>query len=148
MGLYDSYDGELEADLTMAEGFIVRVRSDLHPKMRRLLQHHAKKYRAYQGTTEIPLEVQDAIDIDKAVCAIAGWSGEGAVDRAGNPMPYSAEAARQVVTELPHFRRDVLIAAYTRAAFQKAELAELGKSSSASSAPTSSAPIGETSLDA
>ncbi len=140
MGVFQAYEAELEAEVTMAEGFVVRIRSDLHPKMRKLVQHHAKKYRAYQGQADVPLDVQDAIEIDKAICAIAGWSGAGAVDREGTALPYSDAAARTLVTELPHFRRDVLIASYNRASFQKAELADLGKDSSGSSAPTSSAP--------
>ena len=143
MSVFQAFDAELEADVAMAEGFVVRIRSDLHPKMRKLLQHHAKKYRAYQGQADVPLEVQDAIEIDKATSAIAGWSGPGAVDRQGKPLGYSEAAARQLVTDLPHFRRDVLIASYSKASFQKAELAELGKDSSTSSEPTSSGPTVE-----
>jgi DNA replication protein DnaD len=143
-GLYQQYDAEMEADITMAEDFVVRIRSDLHPKMRKLLQYQQKKYRAHTNSNApVPTAIQDQIDIEKAECAIVGWSGSGAVDREGKPMPYSPEAVRQVVTELPHFRRDVLIAMYSLASFQKAELAELGKSSSGSSAPTSSAPTDE-----
>jgi len=141
MGLYQTYDAELEADITMAEDFVVRIRSDLHPKMRKLLQHQQKKHRAHlNSNAPVPPAVQDQIDIEKAECAIVGWSGKGAVDREGKPMPYSPEAARQAVTDLPHFRRDVIVAIYSLATFQKAELAELGKSSSGSSEPTSSAP--------
>ena len=143
MSVYQEFDAELEADVQMADDFVVRIRSDLHPKMRKMTQFLSKKHRAYAGQSDLPLEVQDDVDIRKAACAIAGWSGSGATDKDGKPLEYSEATALALVTAMPQFRRRVLIHAFTEANFRKADLAELGKDSSTSSEPTSSGPTVE-----
>jgi len=146
-GLYAHYEADLVADVLMAEGFTVRIRSVHHPKMRALTQHQLRKYRSYlNSTAPIPHAIEEQMEIERAECAIEGWSGEGAVDREGQPMPFTPENVRQVLGDpkMVHFRKDVLLASTSITAFQRQELAELGKASSLSSGPTSSGPTAGT----
>lgn len=146
MGLYQTFDAVDVAEVVFAEGVKCRVRSTLHPKMRALEKHQLKKYRSHLGGSTVPEAIETDIEVEKAAMAIESW--EGVTDPEGKELPCTPVNAAKVLRDLPYFRKEVLFVISQLATFQKQELAELGKDSGPSSAPTSSTPTAETSPSA
>ncbi len=144
-GLYDQFDAGDKAKVSFGPGITLTVLSDFHPAMRRHTQSQRKRYRTYLDMTEIPEDIAVKMDVEKATAAVEAWEGDGITGRNGEPLPYSRENVKQVMTDLPWLRREVLIACLSKATFQRQELADMGKDSALPSEQSSPTPIGATS---
>lgn len=141
-GTYGDYalDATLEAEGAWVEfrgGMQLRVRSDSTRAVRQWANKNAKGQRqqiiAHGGI--LPVDMIDKNEI--AMCAavlVSDW--RGVTDRDGKPLPYSPENVRQVLTDLPSLRREVLFTARSEETFRP-EADELGKTSAPPSGPSS-----------
>lgn len=130
MGLYDSYDAELQSEVAFGDGIVLTLLSDLHPKMQAVKARLGKKYR--HNLNDASPEITAEIELAKVGVAVAGW--RGVTGRDGAELPFSAENVRKVMTDLPWLRQDVLYAVLTKETFRKEAQAALGEASAPPSA--------------
>lgn len=140
MGLYQRYktDERLETEGTwvdFGDGVRFRILSEHSPKLRGLRKTQQKKYRNYLLAMDVPPHIEDTMQVEQAVAAVAGW--DGVTDEAGKALPYTAENVRKVLTDLRDLRRDVLFASGTAETFKPSEVVEaMGKTSPPPSEPS------------
>jgi len=140
MGLYQRYktDERLETEGTwvdFGDGVRLRILSEHSPKMRGVRKTQQKKYRNYLLAMDVPPHIEDAMQIEQAVAAVAGW--EGVTDEKNVPLPFTTDTLKKVLTDLRDLRRDVLFASGTAETFRPAEVVEaMGKTSPPPSVPS------------
>lgn len=126
-----------------AEGLTIRVRSMRSKVVRDANARIAKRnQRFYRTGSPVPLDIQDADNIELTGAIIAGWAG--ATDENGKALEYSPSAVRKLMTDLPELRDQVIAAAGMSETFRDAEdvAAATENLSSASAAGSSSAAPG------
>ena len=115
------------------------MRSDAVRAMQDRINKRNQQY--YRSGSALPTKVQDADQIDIAVAIINGWKGVTGPD--GAALEYTADAARQLVTELPELREQIIAAASMAETFRVAALrATTENLSSASASNSNSAAAG------
>jgi len=113
--IYDAYETDKTAEdegqwvRGLREGMNVKVARFGNERYRATFQRRIRPYRqqfdrgslSEEKTSEIMVEsIADAILLD--------WDGPGFVDREGNALPYSRDAAVTLLTDLPDFRDDII----------------------------------------
>lgn len=143
--LYDEYETDLSAAETegtwvsFKAGVQIKLLSEQSTAARKWAHARTRKLRSVIMANDgvLPPHVSDAVDIDLlAEVLIKDWRGVYTRDRV--PVPCTREAIKQLMTQLPALRREVLTAARMDETFKKAALEALEGNSSPSSAPNSS----------
>lgn len=144
MGLYDRFATDATTEeqgqwVDFGDGVELRIAATASRRADRALERHRAQYhRHYVHGRTIPLDVRLEADISLAAAVLVDWRGPGITGRDGQPIPYSADAARQLMTDLRELREQVLLTARQAETFRKERLEDLGKTSSPSSASTGS----------
>lgn len=114
----------------IAAGVTVNIRSATSRKVREWEIARYKKHRAlYAGGGGLTVDQMDKDEIDKcAEVLVTGWDGLTQDDDV-TPIAFSIEAARQVFTEAPAFRRAVVAASVELENFRKTEAEAAAKNS-------------------
>lgn len=158
MSLYAKYETDAAAvndgtDVQFDENVTVRLRSihshEVRSCQRKLAQKSRKLYMRGGGTLSPADEDRQEVEVC-AKAIIVGWSG--VTDRSGASLPFSVDAARQVLTDLPDFRRDIVLAASMSETFRATSTPEevdaAGEGSPPASAPVSGGSSGGYGLSA
>lgn len=142
MGLYDAYalDPAVLNEgiwVEMREGAQFKIRSDSSERVKKWAMQRAKGQRQLIIANEgiLPSHITDKNEID--LCAevvLSDW--RFVTDRTGAELPFNVNTARQVMTDLPSLRKDILLASATEAAY-RAGVDALGKTSATVSEPSS-----------
>ncbi|MGE4163866.1 MAG: hypothetical protein AB7G23_19230 [Vicinamibacterales bacterium] len=150
MGLYDRFATDAASEeqgqwVDFGDGVELRIASTASRRADRALDRHRAQYhRHYLHGKSIPLEVRLEADLALAAAVLTDWRGAGVTGPDGSPLPYSADAARQLMTDLRELREQVLFVARQAETFRKERVQDLGKTSSPSSGSTGSTPTGPT----
>jgi hypothetical protein len=140
MGLYQRYatDKALEQDgvwVEMLDGVAFRIISDQNPKIRELKRRQMKKHRQYFLNMDVPAHIEDDMNIETAVALVNGWRGP-ITDADGQPMAFTPENVKRVMTDLREVRQNILFAAGTAETFRAAEVEAMAKNSETPSTPS------------
>ncbi len=141
--LYEAYQTDEQAEeqgawVEVRAGVRLRIRSDNSLKARDWAMRRAKGQRQLllANGHVLPPKLQDKNEIDMCTeVLITAW--DGVTDRDGNLLAFSRDAAKQLMTDLPALRREILYASRTEETFRKEEVEQLGKISAPPSAPNS-----------
>jgi hypothetical protein len=142
MSVYSAYAVDADAQnngiwVSMRADTEFRIRADASDKVKSWSLRRAKSQRQLIIANEgiLPAHITEKNEVDLCVEAvIVDWKNVSGPD--GTLIPYSAAAARKLMTDLPTLRRDILLVSGTEAAY-RAEVDELGKTSAVPSEPSS-----------
>lgn len=124
--IYSQYETDTESEETgkwveFRGGARIRVRSDNSTKARNWYAATAKKQRNLIASNGgiLPPKLSDQNDIDLLTEAlISGWDPVTILDRSGQEIPFTKENVRQLMTDLPSLRRDILYIARSDETFR------------------------------
>ena len=138
-GIYAAYETDKAAETEgqwvtgLRQGMDVKVARFGNEKYRKSFQRRIKPFRQQFD--------RDAMDEGKLteimIAAIADgilidWNGPGFVDRDGNALEYSRDAAVTLLTDLPDFREDIIALSREAETYRKQDQEESAGNSSAS----------------
>lgn len=123
--LYDMFTTDRDAE---ENGKWVEIAQGAEFKIRRFKSRHTtrtrealeKPYAALRRKGVLPPEIAEKI-LHQTMCTstIADWRGEAIVSPDGAPLPFSAEAADQLLSALPELRDEIIGQAIQLDTFRK-----------------------------
>lgn len=125
MSLYDQYATDLDAEnngklVEFRGGACFRIRSFNSDAVRTLANRLSGQNRAKLLSNDWVLPPKEADAADVELCAraiVVGW--ENISNGTGEPLPYSVENCRKLMTELPALRREIIVASRLEQTFRK-----------------------------
>lgn len=134
MGIFNTFKTDKAAEesgvwVMVDDGEEICIARHGNAKHKAIVEELTKPYRAIlRAGGEIPDAKTDEIALEATARALLiDW--RGIKDEAGEPLPYSVEAAKKVLTELPEFRNRVVQMSMTFETFRTASLEDLEKKS-------------------
>jgi hypothetical protein len=143
MGIYKRYSTEKSMEeagawVDFGDGIRVRVRSDQSMQVRNLRNKLMLKFRHALMRSGMPPAIEDQVNIELCTAVVVAW--DGITDENEQPIPYSVENVRKVVTDLWELRRDILLASSMSETFRKQQVEDMVGNSDAPSQPASGTP--------
>ena len=135
-GIYARYETDTDAEAN-GKWITDEFGPDIQLKIRRFNCPAASKARndafrpllkVYGRMDKIPEALSEEIGLKLlADVIVTDWRGAGLVDKAGNPIPFSPEAALKLFTDLPDFAREVTLVSIAADNFRKENKDEVAK---------------------
>jgi hypothetical protein len=114
-GIYEAFETDTDAEKDgqwvtgIREGMDVLVARFGNERYRKSFQRRIKPYRQQFDRDALPEEKLIEITVEAMADGILlNWRGDGFVDRSGEAMSYTREAAVTLLNDLPEFRDEVL----------------------------------------
>lgn len=111
--IFDMFSTDRDAEqngkwFTLAPGVEMRIRRFKSQHTTRTRERLEKPFERLRKNGNLPTDIMEKI-VHQTLCesTIVDWRGDAIVDQQGNPMPFSAAAADDLLTALPELRDEV-----------------------------------------